>query len=66
MACKDTAYNRMYGKVARMSNEDLYTIWQALSDPKAWHGEMYGEGIPLTDWAQAIDTEMSRRGLPKD
>lgn len=64
MASKDTAYNRMYSKVSNLQDCDLVAVWNALNDPKVWVGE-YQDGISVNEWAQAVDSELSRRGLKK-
>lgn len=54
----------IYEKLAKMSNQQLKTTWEALSDYDSY--EMYdaANNISMDNWAEAVYSEMDRRGIP--
>ena len=54
-------WDKMYAKLVTMSNGSLQTIWDSLIHYNA--RENYAPGISMESWAQAVYTEMDRRGM---
>lgn len=52
---------KMYSKIEKLADEEVRTIWNALKNynPK----EEYAIGISMDTWAQAIYSEMDKRGI---
>lgn len=54
----------IYEKLAAMSDRDIMIIWRALAnyDPSEYYDRE--NNITMDDWAEAVYSERSRRGLP--
>lgn len=59
--------------LASMSNESLKVVWQSLMgyglDTSGYDPDSYWsvkQGITMDDWAEAVQSEMEKRNIPKD
>ena len=55
-------YDKIQKKLDEMTDQNLQQIWDSLKnyDMQSY----YAPGVPMDDWAQAIYSEMDKRGMP--
>jgi hypothetical protein len=53
----------MHQRIQKFSEIDLKIIWMALNEGGYDPEGLYAIGITMEDWAQAIYTEMTKRGF---
>jgi hypothetical protein len=60
---KEDAMKAMFAKIEALTNQELLAVWTALKhyDPKDFYDRQHS--ITMDDWANAIYSNISRRGL---
>lgn len=62
----ETPYARMRDKIDGMPDDQLTSVWRSLCRTEWGWYDLYdpGGGISMDEWAQNVESEMHRRGLP--
>ncbi len=62
-----TPYQRVIDVIDAFTDEQLKVVWSSLGKVNWTNDEMHDPqaGVSMNDWAEMIDSEMDRRGLPK-
>ena len=61
----DSEKHLMEAKARDFSDGILRTVWEALSESDLEGYYDLGARITMVEWAQVVESEMSRRNLPK-